>query len=118
MRVHYIAYDGTAFATEEDCLGYEAAREQREEDRREGRLEAYWGCVCDLASDLLYYDRKEDERLTREDVKELIASGAITLNGTVGVFRAALVDSGLFVEPTTPSSATREEPEPALGFGE
>lgn len=36
--------------------------------------------VADLVSELLYYDRKEDEDLTREALDEAIEEGWITLD--------------------------------------
>lgn len=118
MKVVFVADDGQHFASEEACREHEGSKARREEARRAGRMKAYWDSVSDLPRELLYYARKESEDLTREDVHELIASGDITIAGTVEAFRSALVDSGFFVEPAVFSSATREEPEPAPGFGD
>jgi len=40
--------------------------------------ETLQGTVCDMVIDLFYYDRKEDEELSREDIKELVEGGHVT----------------------------------------
>jgi hypothetical protein len=46
--------------------------------------------VTDLVSSLLYYDRKEDEELTRDDVEVLLESGRITIKEIVEMFEKTL----------------------------
>tara|TARA_R110000772_G_scaffold17946_3_gene50122 strand:+ start:217461 stop:217889 length:429 start_codon:yes stop_codon:yes gene_type:complete len=43
--------------------------------------------VGDLASDLLYYDRKEDEELSVGDIERAIEDGVITLDEIVDKFK-------------------------------
>ena len=42
--------------------------------------------VKDLASDLVYYDRKEDEELPRDSIQLAIINGEITMKDIVDVF--------------------------------
>lgn len=46
--------------------------------------------IVDLVSDLLHYDRKEDEDLPRGEIERAVASGEISLEGMVATFREAL----------------------------
>lgn len=46
--------------------------------------------ASDAASDVAYYGRKEDEDLSREDYREAIDSGAVTIDEIVAAFRAGL----------------------------
>jgi len=46
--------------------------------------------VTDLVSDFLYYDRKEDEELSRGDIEAAIRQGDITLDEIVQVFRGKI----------------------------
>lgn len=45
----------------------------------------------DAASQLLYYDRKEDEELTPDDVDELISTGAVTLAEITAAFAGVVL---------------------------
>jgi len=47
--------------------------------------------VSDLAADLLYYDRKDDEELPRGAIEAAVARGEITVDEIVEHFRAQLV---------------------------
>ncbi len=49
--------------------------------------------VDDLVSSLLFYDRKEDEDLSIEDIEGAFADGTITVDEVVEKFRASLVES-------------------------
>ena len=49
--------------------------------------------VKDLVSDLLYYDRKEDEDLPVGAIEESVAGGEITADEIVGIFRTELAKS-------------------------
>ena len=46
--------------------------------------------ISDLCSDFLYYDRKEDEDLTVEQLNEAVNSGEITIDEMVLEFRKHL----------------------------
>ena len=46
--------------------------------------------VRDLVSSLMYYDRKEDDELSREDMEELLNSGIVTLDDIADTFRDEL----------------------------
>lgn len=46
--------------------------------------------VRDLVSDFLYYDRKEDEDLSSEDIGAAIGSGEVTIEELVEAFRKEL----------------------------
>jgi hypothetical protein len=46
--------------------------------------------IQDLASDYFYYDRKEDEDLTRDDLVELAMSNSLTIEEALEAFGAAL----------------------------
>jgi len=45
---------------------------------------------ADLASDFLYYDRKEDEELSANQLKEAVKSGEITIDEMAAEFRKHL----------------------------
>ena len=46
--------------------------------------------IEDLCSDFTYYDRKEDEQLSMEQLNQAVASGEITIDEMVEKFRAGL----------------------------
>jgi hypothetical protein len=46
--------------------------------------------ISDLCSDFLYYDRKEDEDLTMEQLNEAVKNGEITIDEMVAEFRKHL----------------------------
>ena len=46
--------------------------------------------VRDLCSCFLYYDRKEDEDLSAEELKEAVKNGTITIDEIVEEFRKQL----------------------------
>ncbi len=46
--------------------------------------------ISDLCSDFLYYDRKEDEDLTMEQLNEAVKNGEITIDEMVSEFRKHL----------------------------
>lgn len=50
--------------------------------------------LTDLVSDFAYYDRKEDEELSSDDVRELLASGEITITNIAEVFERVLRENG------------------------
>jgi hypothetical protein len=47
--------------------------------------------VKDLCADFLYYDRKEDEDLSDEDIEDAVKNGIITIDEIVETFREVLV---------------------------
>jgi hypothetical protein len=49
--------------------------------------------VEDLVNNLLYYDRKEDEELTKDDVENLLESGKITIEEVTDHFKLCLKDT-------------------------
>jgi hypothetical protein len=51
------------------------------------------GTISDLCIDFLYYDRKEDENLSPEQLEEAIKSGVITIDEIVEQFRKRLLDN-------------------------
>ncbi len=46
--------------------------------------------ISDLCSSFLYYDRKDDEELTMEQLNEAVKSGEITIDEMVDEFRKHL----------------------------
>ena len=49
------------------------------------------GYIEDLVSDFVYYERKEDEDLSMEQLNEAVKSGEITIDEMVEKFRQGLV---------------------------
>ena len=47
-------------------------------------------CICDLTSDFLYYDRKEDEDLAVGDIENAVREGEICIDDMVNKFREKL----------------------------
>lgn len=54
------------------------------------RKEYILAVVDDCVTDLLYYDRKEDDYLPRGAIEEAIKSGEITVDEIVASFRSHL----------------------------
>ncbi len=48
------------------------------------------GRIEDLCSDFLYYDRKEDEDLSMQQLNDTVKSGEITIDEMVAEFRKHL----------------------------
>lgn len=48
--------------------------------------------ISDLCMDFTYYDRKEDEELSEEQLDEAILSGDITIDEIVAKFKKELED--------------------------
>ena len=48
--------------------------------------------VKDLVSDLMFYDRKEDEDLSVKDIEESFKSGEVTISEVVEIFRIQLTN--------------------------
>lgn len=46
--------------------------------------------IKDLVSDFVYYDRKEDEELNAEQLREAIGNGTISIDEIVAQFRETL----------------------------
>ena len=46
-----------------------------------------FGAVEDMVTDLLSYDRREDEQLPRGAIEEAVASGLVTVDEVVACFR-------------------------------
>jgi hypothetical protein len=49
------------------------------------------GIVKDLCADFLYYDRKEDEDLSGDELEEAVKNGIVTIDEMVETFREVLV---------------------------
>ncbi len=54
------------------------------------RRENILATVKDLVTDLLYYDRKEDENLPRGEIEASLKAGEITFDDIVNTFAAEL----------------------------
>jgi hypothetical protein len=54
------------------------------------RRELIFAAAGDLASQFMYYDRKEDEDLPVDAIEDAVAAGEITLDEIAGAFRYAL----------------------------
>lgn len=61
----------------------------------EEKKELLKNALTDLVSDLLYYDRKEDEELTIEDVENLINTELISKQELISLFDELLTNNGL-----------------------
>lgn len=48
--------------------------------------------VCGLVSDFVYYDRKEDEELDRDDIKKVFIEGIVSVDDVVSIFRQGMED--------------------------
>lgn len=46
--------------------------------------------IKDLCADFLYYDRKEDEDLSADDLEEAVKNGTVTIDEMVETFRRNL----------------------------
>jgi hypothetical protein len=53
--------------------------------------ETIFDTVDDLVSDFLYYDRKEDDQLSRDVLESMIASGEVTVAEITERFQQALM---------------------------
>lgn len=49
--------------------------------------------IDDLCSDFVYYDRKEDEELTAQQLKDAVEKRVITIKDMVDRFEACLKDA-------------------------
>lgn len=61
--------------------------------RRERLRKNVKNTVSDLVSAFLYYDRKEDETLSRDDIAEVFREGYVTEDEVVRWFRRELTPS-------------------------
>lgn len=50
------------------------------------------GLIPDLISGFLYYDRKEDENVTRDTIQNAIKNGDITIEEIVEKFKEELIN--------------------------
>ncbi len=53
------------------------------------------GTISDLCSNFLYYDRKEDEELSTEQLNEAVKNGEVTIDEMVAEFRKNLENTFL-----------------------
>ena len=61
----------------------------------EDKKELLKNALTDLVSKFLYYDRKEDEELTIEDVENLINTELISKQELISLFDELLTNNGL-----------------------
>ena len=61
----------------------------------EDKKELLKNALTDLVSNFLYYDRKEDEELTIEDVENLIDTESISKQELINLFDELLTNNGL-----------------------
>ena len=61
----------------------------------EDKKELLKNALTDLVSKFLYYDRKEDEELTIEDVENLIDTESISKQELINLFDELLTNNGL-----------------------
>jgi len=59
-------------------------------DHNRTRRDTLAAVIMDMVSDLLYYDRKEDEDLPRGAIEEMIARDELTVNEMVELFQSEL----------------------------
>lgn len=60
---------------------------------KEDRLEKLEATCSDMASKLLYYDRKEDEELPVGAIEEMVLSGEVTVDELLGWITTPIRDS-------------------------
>lgn len=48
--------------------------------------------IKDLVIDLMYYDRKEDEELTREDIEKMVKDDPKLIDQIAELFKAELIE--------------------------
>ena len=65
----------------------------KDEDTIARTIEKIEATVHDLVSNLLYYDRKEDEELPRGEIERLIELGKLSPLSLVDCFQAALEEN-------------------------
>ncbi len=76
------------------------------------RREIILNTVDDLVSDFLFYDRKEDEELSADDLDDAIDQAEITVDEIVDLFRAKLT-AGLGLEEDDDDSEIDEDDDDA-----
>jgi hypothetical protein len=83
-----------AAEAEAEAEGWEVVLWSEEEEEQEGKRnemkQTILDTISDLCSDFLYYDRKEDEDLTMEQLNEAVKNGEITIDEMVAEFRKHL----------------------------
>ncbi len=62
-------------------------------DDTKSLLQLFQDSTEDLVGRLLYYDRKDDEELSREDVDEMLTSGEVTKEMIVSWFAEELTSA-------------------------
>lgn len=72
-----------------DC----AWRRSQEDRRMKKRPELIRMTIIDLVTDLMYYDRKEDQELPRGEIEAAIENSELTAEDMVDWFRDALLES-------------------------
>jgi translation elongation factor EF-G len=65
-------------------------KDENNERKRYKMKQTILDVISDLCSDFFYYDRKEDEQLTIEQLNEAVKSGKITIDEMVSEFRRHL----------------------------
>lgn len=64
------------------------------------KLEKFMSAISDLVSDLFWYNRRNDEELSSDDVHELIKNGEVTRQQVIDAFISALDESEVFPKGT------------------
>ena len=62
--------------------------------RRDAMRKRIFELIKDSVKDLLYYDRKDDENLSRDDMDLALETGVVTVDEMTAVFRNALEHGG------------------------
>lgn len=57
------------------------------------KKETITNTIKDIVSNLLYYDRKEDEELSVDDINNAFKDGTITIDEAVEIFKNELTNS-------------------------
>ena len=70
--------------------GYREITDHLDRAEMERKLDIVQGTIEDAVSDLLYYDRKEDEDLGRGEIEALIYGGHLSVDQVVEWFRKGL----------------------------
>ncbi len=71
--------------------------------RRERLRKVLKTTTDDLVSSLLYYDRKEDEQLDRDDIEEMFREGIVTIDEVASWFSASLLSYASKWTPAPPN---------------
>lgn len=65
----------------------------------ENKKRIFLACVKDAVADIFYYNRKEDEDLSRDDVQQLIDSGTVSLAELMMAFHEEILRNYPQIQP-------------------